>query len=127
MIAEKRAELVALCAGVAPVVHDHVPEEPAPPCLVIQPADPFLQPDPDGETYEHSYVLDFDACLLVRLDDEHGNAAATAELDDMLAELINRVNGQDWWIQDVGQPGALVTTSWIHHGVRATVRTRIYT
>ena len=129
-VSSKRAQLVELLAGVAPVIHPSVPEEPMPPCVVVQPADPFVQLDPDGQTYEdRGLVVDFDVCCLVPLDDEHDNASATAALDVMLDELLVKLDAAaaDWWLADVGQPGGLITTSWVHHGVRATVRTRIDT
>lgn len=130
-IAGKRAELVELLDGLAPVIHPSVPEDAMPPCVVVQPADPFVQLDPDGQTYdERGLVADFDVCLMVELDAEHDNATATAELDDMLDQLLlklDQAEAADWWLADVGQPGGLITTSWVHHGVRATVRTRIDT
>lgn len=130
-IASKRAELVELLAGVATVIHPSVPEDPMPPCVVVQPADPFVQLDPDGQTMSDvGLVVDFDVCLLVELDAEHDNATASAELDGMLDQLLAQLDQQeqlDWWLTDVGQPGGLITTGWVHHGVRATVRTRIDT
>lgn len=127
MITAARADLVTLVTGIAPKTHPAVPEEPAPPCVVVQPAEPFIQPDPDGQTFnEVGLVADFDVILLVQLDDEHDNSRATGQLDDMLDELLQRIAGQDaWTVENIAQPGGLLTTSWVHHGVRATVRTRI--
>lgn len=127
MISAKRAELVELLAGLAPVVHSHVPEEPIPPCVVIQPADPFVQLDPDGATFgDVGLVADWDAIVLVELDDEHDNEAASTALDALLSTLLARIEvAEGWWLESIGQPGGLVTTAWIHHGVRATVRTRL--
>lgn len=128
MIAGKRAELVELLAGLAPVVHDHVPEEAIPPCVIVQPADPFVQLDQDDDTTfsEPGWWLLFDVVVLVELDDEHDNATATAELDALLGTLLARIDvSEGWQLESAGQPGALTTTAWIHHGVRTTVRTRL--
>lgn len=106
-------------------VYDHVPEEPTVPCLIVQGAEDVIQSDPDA-TGAGEYLVSFDVVLLVELDDEHDNAAATAALFTGLAQLATALEDREcpWWLVQVSQPGILQTTYWQHHGVTATVRTR---
>jgi hypothetical protein len=124
VIAEKRAELAELLADLG-TVHPTVPEQPIPPCVIIQPADPFLTLDDDDATFVDPYVIGFDVLLLVPLDSEHDNEQASVALDALLDELSDTVRPSAWWIDSMGQPGALLTQDWIEHGQRVTVQTRI--
>lgn len=120
------AQLVALIgAEVADgrTVYDHVPEEPQAPCVIVQGAEDVIQADPEA-TYSGEYLVSLELVVLTQLDDEHDNQAATADLWEALQELAAALEGSDWWLVGVGQPGTLQTLSWQHHGVLATVRTR---
>lgn len=130
-IAQLRDELTFLL-GTIPnsVVHRTVPESIAPPCYVLQPADPFVfEPTDDENTMREPFVISFDAMLLTRLDDEHDNEQASDQLDAMLDDLLDALAGDanagEWWLESMGRPGGLLTTDWIAHGQRVTVRRRI--
>lgn len=135
MIAELRDQLRELLADtgapepapVAAIVYGHVPEEPLPPCAIVQPAEDFIQEDLEGQTYAGELLVSFGIVLLVELDDEHDNASASDALDQALDRLVQLLRGSEWWLVDVSQPGTLQTTYWQHHGVQATVRTRTTT
>lgn len=133
MIAELRDELTFL-VGTIPnaVVHPHVPEQIDPPTYVLQPADPFVfeaPAGPDGSTFAEPFVVGFEIILLVELSETQDNAAAGEQLDKMLDQLLEALRGPEnaggWWLDSMGQPGALLTTDWITHGQRVTVQRRV--
>jgi hypothetical protein len=120
------ADLVAELTASAPAghqVYDHVPEEPAVPAFIVQGSDNVIQADPEG-TFRGEYLVTLDVVILVQLDDEHDNEAATAALWEALQALATALEGSDWTLVQVNQPGTLQTLYWQHHGVTATVRTR---
>lgn len=104
-------------------VVDHVPEELQPPVLVIQPAEPFLTEDPDA-TYAGEVLATYDVLALVDLGEEQDNEAAANQLDALLTAVLEVVRAGDWWLLSVSQPQPFATTDWVHHGCRATIRTR---
>jgi len=121
MIAELRADLAGVVAGAdLGALHDTVPEDPIPPCVILQPAEPVLQEDPEAAGLGE-LLASFEVIALVELDD---NDSATRELDGGLDRLAAALRGSDWWITGVGQPGAMHTSEWIHHGVTVRVQTR---
>lgn len=129
MISEKLVELVQLFAGDGEgplpfgLVYDHVPEEPFPPCVILQPAEPFLAEDTTGDrTFAGELLISFEAVLLVDLDD---NDRATSELYDKLDAFVPIVVPSDWWIAGMGQPGPMRTSEWLHHGVKITLQSRV--
>lgn len=122
MITEARDELAAWLAGVGVTVERSVPEEVAPPALILQPADPFVVDDDPDATFSEPYVIAFDVVVLVRLDDEHGNAAASDKLDQLVDQLLVELRGSAWHLGSMGQPGPYLTTDWVCHGQRVTVR-----
>lgn len=118
------AQLVELLEGsTSRQVVGHVPEEPQPPCIVVQGSDDVIQEDPDA-TYAGEYLVTMDLVILTLLDDEHDNQAATQDLWAALQDVTQALEGSDWWLVRVAQPGTLQTLQWEHHGVLATVRTR---
>lgn len=126
-LADVRTQLTAQLAGLGVPVHEYVPEEPAPPCVILQPAENFVSEDPGGATYAGEVLVSYDVLALVLLDEEHANADAGAQLDQLLAGVLDsvRADGSDWWLQSIGQPQAMYTSDWLHHGVRVTVQTRV--
>lgn len=125
MITQLRDELAELCAGLGVTVHRTVPEEVAPPCVVLQPSDPFVTDDDPDQTFAEPYVISFDVILLVPLDAEHDNEQASDQLDQLLDALLDALRPSSWWLGSMGQPAALLTTDWIEHGQRVTVRARV--
>jgi len=119
------AELVELISSATSgrTVYDHVPEEPIAPCVIVQGGEDVVQLDDEGP-FAGEYLVTMELVVLTLLDDEHDNEAATRDLWAALRELATALDGSDWWLTAVGQPGTLQTTYWQHHGVLATVRTR---
>ena len=79
-----RRDLEGRLAGVGVSVFDHVPETVNPPCVLLQPADPFLALDPvtyGGGTWVASYQL---FCLVGRSD----NAQQTDDLDVLVCAVL---------------------------------------
>jgi hypothetical protein len=124
-VEELVADLVELVQPVTPgrEVYDHVPEEPQPPCFIVQGGEDVIQYDPDG-TYAGEYLVTLELVILTVLDDEHDNATATKDLWLALQQLAEALEGSGWWLERLAQPGTLQTLQWKHHGVLATVRTR---
>lgn len=107
-------------------VWDHVPETPAPPCVIIEPGDDFLSEDDQGSFRDPTMIATLDLFLLVRLDDEHDNAKASAQLVELLPAMLDTIRElDDVWIASMGKPQAFLTTEWVHHGMRVTVQTRV--
>lgn len=129
MIRQLRHELATLLEGVPDAtVEPYVPDELRPPALIVQPADPFVfeQPaGPDGLTFAESFVISFDVILAVELGDEQDNEQASDQLDGMLEDVIDVLRESEWWLDSMGQPGAMVTTGWVTHGQRVTVQRRV--
>jgi len=122
VIAELRAELATLAGGLGVTIEPVVPEEVQPPCVVLQPADPFVVDDDPDATFAEPYAIRFELLILVQLDTETSNAAATAELDGLLGQLLDQLAGSAWSLVSMGAPGPMLTTDWISHGQRVTVK-----
>lgn len=107
-------------------VWEHVPETPAPPCVVIEPGDDFVQEDDDATYAEPTMIATLDLFLLVQLDDEHDNESASDQLLQLLPALLDTCRElDDVWIVGMSKPQAFLTTEWVHHGVRVTIQTRV--
>lgn len=107
---------------VAPVLTSS-PESVPTPCAIIQPDDPYLSTGEEDATFAVSeYLVRFEVYLLVDLVD---NATASAELDALLEQVIDRVGPSGWWLTGVSQPGPMHTSEWMAHGVRVGVGTWI--
>lgn len=118
-----RLSAAATAAGQSRKVYDHVPEEPAVPCFIVQGAPEVLAEDPEA-TMRGERLVTLEVVVLERLDDEHDNATATRNLWDALDAVAAATEDSDWWLVTVTQPTTLQTLYWQHHGVTATVRTR---
>lgn len=119
------ADLVELVKADGRQVHAFVPEDPQPPCWIVQGSEDVIQSDPEG-TYSQDYLVTLDVVILVPLDTENDNERATTQLWLALRDLATALASTegDWWLERIGQPGTLQTLHWKHHGVLATVRTR---
>jgi hypothetical protein len=122
VITQLRGEAAAIAGNLGVTVHDTVPEEVQPPCVIVQPADPFVVDDDPDATFGEPYGIGFELHLLVPLDDENSNAEASKKLDTMLDDLLEAIAGTSWRLQRMEQPGALATTDWVSHGQRVTIR-----
>lgn len=122
MITELRDELVGELAPLG-TVHRTVPETITPPCAIVQPGDPFVVDDDPDLTFGEPYAMRFDVIVLVELDDEHDNEAASDQLDQLLDQLLALVRDSDAWrLESMSQPGPFVTTTWASHGQRVTLK-----
>lgn len=118
----------ALRVALGPTVQvwEHVPETPAPPCVVIEPGDDFLAEDDEATFRDPTMIATFDMFALVQLDDEHDNASASAQLLTILPALLDCVRSlDDVWVAGMSKPQAFLTTEWVHHGARVTAQTRV--
>ena len=109
----QRVELAqVLTEATGHTCHDSVPEAPEPPCLVLQPADPYLT---KTELYDRSeYEVALECWLIVRLD---SNAQAADDLDSLLDAVASGLP-DGWHLDRVDQPGPLHTADWLAHGQR---------
>lgn len=101
-------------------VLDHVPEELAPPCVVIDAGDDYLT---RGETYdEGQWWLTLRVYAFVDLT---ANAQATEDLEALLAAILPALAGSEWEVDPIGRPEEFHTLTWLAHGTRITVRNLI--
>lgn len=113
----------ALSAGepeVALKVHAHVPEDLEPPCIALQPADPYLTAEDTFD--EDEWDLNVEIYCLVEL---KSNEQAFDDLDSLLADVITLLP-TGWFIENVTRPQPFHTADWLAHGIRLNVSTRIH-
>lgn len=102
---------------------DHVPSIIDPPCVVIEPADPYLTQHP---TYAYNeYDVSMTAYVLIGSDD---NDVMARDLDTRLLAAMADIDGTDEWsVTRVGKPGVYIATDWQAYGIALTVTARITT
>lgn len=101
------------CAEAVPDVIDG-------PCLVIQPAQPYI--DGIDRTYGRGDVrMRMDVFAFVELDD---NTIAAQQLDDLIVQVLTDLPA-GWGIDSIGQPGSFTNGDWLHHGIQITVSAHI--
>lgn len=112
-LTEQRTALATtLTAATDLLCHASVPEDVEPPCLVLQPADPYLA---KSDTYDRTeYEVALECWLIVRLD---SNDQAATDLDQLLEDVATGLPS-DWHLDRVDQPGPLHTADWLAHGQR---------
>lgn len=80
LIAQARAEVVDLLSGLGVPIHHTPPARLAPPCILLDEGQPFIQPDTYG-----SVIATFHAVLVSR---PGSNAEIIRQLDDTVSQLI---------------------------------------
>lgn len=99
------------------VVLDHVPEEIAPPALILEPAEDYLS---GAETFADEYDLNLELYVLVDL---VGNQQAAEDLDQLLGVVLALLRGSRWGIKRMSAPAPFHTTQWLAHGCRLSLST----
>lgn len=108
-----RAELADTLRVSGYPVHDHVPDQIEPPCIVIAPADGYVG---GGQTFTE-VTVQLDVWCLVPLGGD--NEVTANDLDRLLTQAMNNLD--DWMPTACGQPGVFETANWEAHGVNITV------
>lgn len=113
-LATVRADLATALGVTGYTSHGHVPEQVEPPCLIVQPGDPYLSTD--ETTYDTTeWQLSVELYVLSAY---QANEQAADDLDAMLAQVLPAVLAAGWSIASSGAPGPYNTTDWIAYGVR---------
>lgn len=98
------------------VVHDTVPESITSPCVVIQPGEEWLVPSDTFAADE--YDLTYELWALV---EHRSNAQATRDLEQLLGQLLTRLDHHGWAVDRIDRAGPAHTADWLTYGQRITV------
>lgn len=110
------ALVVVLSAATGVDVFDHVPEVLPLPCVVLEPADPYLT---KTETFGDDYDVRVSAWVLVEL---VGNEQANEDLDALLATVLPVVRAAGWDLEGVSRPGPYtIAETYLAHGTTLTL------
>lgn len=90
-----RQEIKLLLGGVDAQVYESIPERPAPPCVVIEPASQYMG---QGQTFDN-FNVGFNLVLLVG---KGSNDMETDSLDQLICDCIDAVD--TWFVDSVDQP-----------------------
>lgn len=101
---------------------DYVPEVIDPPCVVIEPGDPYLTYDGVQNFGRDTFVAALSVYVLVPADD---NEAMARALDSGLLAAINAIEEAGWVLTRVGRPDTFTTAEWQAYGVQITVNARV--
>lgn len=103
---------------------DHVPETIDPPCVVVEPGDPYITYD-GVENYAHDTLLA--CCSVYVLVPANDNNVMAQQLDTDLIAALNAIEDDtdEWSIERVGRPGTFTTTDWQAYGVQLTCTARV--
>lgn len=103
---------LATALGCSPAVPDVID----PPCLVMQPGQPYLD---NAEYLYGSYdlKLNIEVYAFTTLED---NETAADTLDALVVQVIGALP-QGWGIATIGQPQPYLNGDFVHHGIRIDV------
>ncbi len=108
-----------LAAALAPattgIVHTSVPTNLDPPCLVLEPADPWVS---DGDTFG-SIAVAMHVYVLVEVNE---NDVAADDLDTAIEAVLTNLP-DSWALTGASQPQHFEAGEWVAHGTRLTVET----
>lgn len=106
-------ELVAQLQPTGYTVYDHVPSHQLePPCLVIEPREPFLTP---GDTYDMTeWMANLTVWVLVPLLDEYD--ANTYAFQTALEQVLSKLSRSSWGIDAIGRPSDKTAGEWLAWG-----------
>lgn len=116
--------LVAARAALATAVGalPYVPAVIDPPCVVVQPSEPYL-------TYEGAENFKFDTFITTMtvfvLVPEDDNEAMARDLDAQIVTVLDQIEEAGWVPTTVGMPDTFATADWNAYGVPITVKTRV--
>lgn len=106
-------ELVAVLEPTGYAVLDHVPSHQLePPCLVIEPREPFLTP---GDSYDMTeWLANLTVWILVPHTDEYDTN--TYAFQTALEQVISKLSGSAWGINAIGRPSDQTAGEWLAWG-----------
>lgn len=91
----------------------YVPEAIEPACYFLQPADPYVSPRQDDETFGLS---EWSLSVVVYVMPELlSNEQVSVQLDDMVDHLLTSLP-EGWGLDLVGKPGPFETSNWLSYG-----------
>lgn len=109
---EAREALITALGGAGIKVYDTVPAVPKPPCIVVTPDGPWIQPERIGSNL--NYVVRWRVLVVIS---PRNNEAATIDVEDAVDTVlglipasmtVEQVNAPQ--IQDTGAQGSVLTT-----------------
>lgn len=116
--AERHAVRDAIAGGTAVAVHDHLPTQVTPPCIIVVPADPYLGA---GETFTDGEVaLAFDVWAVAATGD---NDFVSDALDGMLEDVLAAAGDAGYGLGDVAAPSTVTVNGSVFLAARVPVST----
>lgn len=103
--------------------HTAPPELVAPPCVLIQPAENYLQPADEALTYAGpvDYLVTVELWVIADL---VASEQAIDQLDVMQEWAVAHLP-RSWWLESTGQPDTVNNGEWQAYGNRLTVQTEL--
>lgn len=102
-LTELRADLALVVGGGTLTVHDHLPPQLHPPVALLEPGDPYLT-DTDQDMTFGEHAVRFEVYLVTPAAQPD---VQTAALDQMIQDVVARLDGSDWWIERAERPYGL--------------------
>lgn len=102
-----RVDLATILRGTGYQVHDHVPDSMEPPCLVIEPAEPYIE-QREHVTFAEikaGEVWDINLNVWIFLDYTEANEEATNAADNALLQVVQHLRAGGWEFTGAGKPG----------------------
>lgn len=116
MIADARADLLALLEGAGIRAFAEVPERPTPPLAVFVPSSDWIT---SGETYGE-FVVSFDVEIIAS---PGSNRVISKEIDDAVELALSTINGADgFYCSSVGAPSGVEINGAVYLGATITVK-----
>ena len=102
-----RQHLKAVLTGAGYVVHDHMPDVMEPPCLVIEPREPYVEQRDDVTFADIAsgdvWLINLDVWIFLEYAD--ANEPATNAGDTALQHVVTALQGTGWEFAGAGKPG----------------------
>lgn len=99
----------------------HVPEVIDPPCVVVEPGEPYITHAREFAWRE--YVANVHVYVLVPVEAE----TQSDDLDAALLDTLDKIEAAGWGIEGdgIGKPGLFFTSDWTAYGVRIAASARV--
>lgn len=125
---QARTDLAANIRAAGYVTYDHSPDQLEPPCVVIEPADPYLE-YPEQMTFRGAQtglemLCNLNVWLLVEFQSS-SNEASTADLETQVTAIIPAIvaNLGAWELTGVEAPDQVMFGgAWLAYGLKLTVQ-----